>query len=115
MRELVKVFKALANENRIRILKMLEEKIMCVCEIREVLGVSQPSVSRHLNILKDVGLVNEIQEGIWINYQLSKFSQNKYSSIMLKHLEKWINQDEKVIKDKDEAKIINKKEVYKVT
>ncbi len=59
MKEMVKVFKAVADPNRIRILKMLQQKKMCVCELSAVLGITQPSVSRHLSMLRDAGLVRD--------------------------------------------------------
>ena len=49
MRELIKVFKAVADKNRLRIFKMLQHKKMCVCELAAVLDISPPSVSRHLS------------------------------------------------------------------
>jgi ArsR family transcriptional regulator len=53
MRELVKVFKALADKNRLRILKMLQYKKMCVCELSAALAITRPSVSRHLSQLNE--------------------------------------------------------------
>ena len=52
MRELMLVLKAVADKNRMRILKMLEQKSMCVCELAAVLGIKQPSVSKHLSHFK---------------------------------------------------------------
>ena len=114
MRELVKVFKALANENRLRVLKMLEGRQMCVCEIKEVLGVSQPSVSRHLKELRDASLVEEISGGIWANYQLPGTLQNEYAGLIIKHLKKWINQDERIVQDRRKARRVNRKEICEV-
>ncbi|MCX6356742.1 MAG: metalloregulator ArsR/SmtB family transcription factor, partial [Candidatus Aureabacteria bacterium] len=57
MRNIEKIFKSLADRNRIRILKMLEVRRLCVCEITAIMGIAQPSVSRHLSILRDAGLV----------------------------------------------------------
>ena len=111
MRELVKVFKALANENRLRILKMLEGRQMCVCEIKEVLGVSQFSVSRHLKELRDASLVEEISEGIWVNYQLTETFRNEYTVVVLKHLKEWVNQDELIVQDAKKARSVNRKEI----
>ena len=63
MRELVKVFKSLADKNRLRILKMLQYKKMCVCELSAALDIARPSVSRHLSLMKDAGLVQDERNG----------------------------------------------------
>ena len=63
MRELILVLKAAADPTRIRIVKMLERKSMCVCELTAVLGIQQSSVSHHLRILKDAGLVDDFRNG----------------------------------------------------
>ncbi len=55
MKELVRIFKALGDDTRIRILKLLQEKDCCVCELTEVLGLAQSTVSGQLRVLKDAG------------------------------------------------------------
>jgi DNA-binding transcriptional ArsR family regulator len=72
MRELVKVFKAVADPNRLRIFKMLQHKKMCVCELSAALGISAPSVSRHLSMMKDAGLIEDERDGMWTNYMLCR-------------------------------------------
>ncbi len=70
MRRLEKIFKALGDRNRLRILKILELKPMCVCEITDILGIAQSSVSRHLGILRNAGFINDEKDGLWVNYSL---------------------------------------------
>ncbi len=70
MRQLEKIFKALADRNRLRIVNMLIEKPMCVCEIQSVLQLSQSTVSGHLRVLKEAGLVEDTKEGLWVEYHL---------------------------------------------
>ena len=53
MKELMKTLKALADTTKVRIIKMLQNKRLCVCELQEILGIAQSSVSRHLKILED--------------------------------------------------------------
>ena len=105
MRELVKVFKALGDKNRLRILKMLQHKKMCVCELSAALGITRPSVSRHLGLMKDAGLVQDERNGQWIDYSLCEDTVNKYASAIQLHLNKWINDDPKI---KDDIKKIKK-------
>jgi len=72
MKELVKIFKALSDPARIKIVKLLEKKDMCVCELKEALGIGQSNVSHHLRILKEAGLVCDFKDGLWVNYTLSR-------------------------------------------
>jgi len=55
MKAFIKVMKALSDPNRVKIIKMLQHKIMCVCEMQKALNVSQPAVSKHLKLLEDAG------------------------------------------------------------
>ena len=65
MREYLRVMKAAADGTRVKILKMLQQRNLCVCEMRAVLGISQPSVSRHLRLLEDADLVRSEKDGMW--------------------------------------------------
>jgi DNA-binding transcriptional ArsR family regulator len=67
-----KVFKALADENRLRILSLLTAREMCVCEVMVALDLTQPTASHHLRILENVGLVKDRKEGKWVFYSLSE-------------------------------------------
>jgi ArsR family transcriptional regulator len=90
MRNLVKVFKALGDQNRIRILKMLQDEPMSVGQLTAVLGISQPAVSRHLRQLREAGLVED---------RLTRQHQNQYVPVLLRHLVGWANQDSQVSSD----------------
>lgn len=70
MKKIAEFYKALGDEVRLKILQMLSEQEMCVCEIIERLDMSQPAVSHHLKILRQVGLVKDSREGKWIYYSL---------------------------------------------
>lgn len=66
------LFKALADPTRLRCLMLLHrEGELCVCEMTHALGLAQPKVSRHLALMREVGLVNDRREGVWIHYSLS--------------------------------------------
>ncbi|MBK5101522.1 MAG: winged helix-turn-helix transcriptional regulator, partial [Desulfobacteraceae bacterium] len=71
MKDFVKVMKALSDPNRVKIVKMLQHKTMCVCEMQAALEITQPSVSKHLRILEDAGLVNSKKDGLWVDYHLT--------------------------------------------
>lgn len=111
MKELIKVFKALSDPNRIKILKLLEIKPMCVCELKEALGVSQPAVSKHLRVLEDANLVDFKKDGMWVNYFLKTESPNTYARAILNELKSWINQDPEIVHLKNIAPSLNREEI----
>jgi ArsR family transcriptional regulator len=71
LRNTVRALKALSDPGRLKILFMLKERPLCVCEITAVLGLSQPAVSRHLKILEDADLLRSERDGVWINYRMA--------------------------------------------
>ena len=99
LRDLIKIFKALCDETRIRLLKLLQERELCVCEIIQALNMTQPRVSRNLGILKNVGLVKDRREGLWVHYSLDLDSFNQYSGPILELLRDWTNDDEVILED----------------
>lgn len=70
MNELTSIFKALSDETRLRIIKLLEQGELCVCDIVAALDMVQPKVSFHLNALKEAGLIRDRKQGRWIHYRL---------------------------------------------
>jgi len=72
MKKLEKTMKLLSDGNRIRILMLLTRRELCVCQIMGVLGVSQPLVSRNLNLLNDAGFLEERKEGKLVFYSMKK-------------------------------------------
>ncbi len=72
MRRTVGLFKALADETRLRILSLLSGGELCVCEITKVLDIGQPKASRHLAVLRQAELVVDRREGMWMYYSLAE-------------------------------------------
>ena len=71
MVDLAEFLKVLSDETRLRIMALLFQKEMCVCEICDVIGESQPKVSRHLAKLRDANLVRDERQGQWVFYYLN--------------------------------------------
>lgn len=69
---IARVFKAMGDENRIKILTLLHTGERCACRLQESLGISQPTLSHHMRILLDANLVNARKDGKWIYYSLSE-------------------------------------------
>jgi len=93
MKSFIKVMKALSDPNRVKILKMLEHRELCVCEIQKGLSLAQSTTSKHLKILEDAGFVKYQKKGLWINYSLSLGSDSQYVSVILGNLKHWLNED----------------------
>ncbi|WP_088553927.1 ArsR/SmtB family transcription factor [Calderihabitans maritimus] len=67
-----KVFKALGEMTRLKIIKLLAVKSFCVCELAALLDMRQPRISQHLRVLKEAGLVTERKEAYWNYYSLNR-------------------------------------------
>lgn len=71
MKQTAQLFKALSDETRLRILGLLLDGELCVCELMAILALPQSTVSRHLAYLKNSGLVDDRRAGKWMHYQLA--------------------------------------------
>jgi ArsR family transcriptional regulator len=72
VRPLTRLFKALADETRVRIVALLAHGELCVCHIEAVLALPQPTVSRHLAVLRSASVVEMRRDGLWVLYRLAK-------------------------------------------
>jgi ArsR family transcriptional regulator, arsenate/arsenite/antimonite-responsive transcriptional repressor len=70
VRPLSRVFRALSDETRIRMVALLSHGELCVCHVEHALEMAQPNVSRHLGILRAAGIVDARREGSWVYYRL---------------------------------------------
>jgi ArsR family transcriptional regulator len=96
MKEFIKVMKAASDPTRVKILKMLEKKTMCVCEIQTGLGTAQSTASKHLKMLEDAGLATSKKDGLWVNYSLADGAQSPYAANLLGSLRHWLNEEPEI-------------------
>jgi len=96
MKRFVRVMKALSDPSRVKIIKILGVKELCVCELRQLLGLAQPTVSKHLKILEEAGLVDYRKEGSWIIYRLSTGDDSEYARVMLGNLKGWLDDEPQI-------------------
>lgn len=99
MRECMTVIKALADENRVRILMALRERELCVCEIIEFLGLAPSTVSKHLSILYQAGLLESRKDGRWVYYQLAGNDINPVASNAITWITHCLKQDRVIVED----------------
>ncbi len=75
VKDVVRIFKALADPARLRIMILLGRRELCVCEIMFVLGMEQSRVSHHMRVLRDAGIAEDVREGRWIIYRIPEASR----------------------------------------
>ena len=97
MKTFIRVMKALSDPNRVKMMKMLQTRPLCVCEIKETLGIAQSTASKHLKILEDAELVSSFKDGLWVNYSLSDGSGSVYSASMINCLKQWLNHESEIM------------------
>lgn len=102
------IFKALSDKSRLRILKMLQKKSLCVCEITEILQLATSTVSNHLSILKEAGLIVDEKDKKWINYKINANPQNPEVASVLVSLHLLLEEDEMVKKDREIIKSVDR-------
>ncbi|UCH94437.1 MAG: winged helix-turn-helix transcriptional regulator [Candidatus Aminicenantes bacterium] len=96
-----RIYKALGDKTRLRIINMLGEKSMCVCEITEVLKLSQSTISGHLRVLKDAELVEDEKDGLWVEYHLCR--DEKFISDIVNLILDALASDPKMIEESKKA------------
>jgi DNA-binding transcriptional ArsR family regulator len=73
-----KFFKALSDEKRVRIIKLLTQKEMCVCELMICLDMTQPNLSHHIQILENAGIIKRTKKGKWVYCSLAENKRVEY-------------------------------------
>lgn len=114
MKDFIKVMKALSDLNRVKILKLLQQKTMCVCELQGALQISQPSVSKALKMLEEAGLVDYYKEGLWVNYYLADGKASPYAASLLGNLKHWLDDDPEVSELIKKVPFLNRTELCKL-
>jgi ArsR family transcriptional regulator len=111
MKRFVKVMKALSDPNRVKIIKMLQQKMLCVCELQSGLKIAQPTVSKHLKILEESGLVGSTKDGLWVNYYLSEGKESPYAASLLGNLKHWLDDNPEILEIIDKVPTLNREEI----
>lgn len=101
MKDLVSRFKALGETNRFRICMMLLEKPLCVCELLSVLEIAGGTLSNHLKILKNAGLIDQRKDGKWVEYFIADEKAMKF----LRDAASFAEDDEQLIADRKIIKV----------
>lgn len=100
MEQILRCLKAIGDENRMRIVMLLMERELCVCQLMVVLGISQPLVSRHLSVLKDAGIVVLRKDGKQSYYSLSEEAKAGGKSGLMKIVRRAAEADARIVSDR---------------
>jgi ArsR family transcriptional regulator len=91
-------FLAIADKTRLRLLNLMREDEICVCYFTEVLGESQPKISRHLAYLRNARIVSARREGKWMNYKI-EMPENPFAAQVLKDTLEWLKAQDNMRED----------------
>ncbi len=108
MKNFTSVIKALSDPNRVTICKVLEDRVLCVCELQSLLGLAQPTVSKHMRILEDAGLVERRKDKLWVNFRLQDAPENPTVAAMLQVLRSSLNEDPTVREAREWSTSLNR-------
>lgn len=100
MRGLVKAFKALSDETRLRILNLLLERECCVCEVMQALDISQARASRDLSALYDAGLLKLREDGLWSLYPIDREVMKEHLCNVVEAVRKGLEGNEVIAVDR---------------
>lgn len=102
MKNLIYIMKALSDETRLRIINLLYEKELCVCDIMETLHITQAKASRHLIYLRNAGLVTDRKQAQWVYYSITRSEELKFiDSLVYDNLRKQSTFQEDQVELKD--------------
>lgn len=111
MKDFIKASKAISDETRVRILKLLENQELCVCQLMATLEMGQSTVSKHLGILKNAELVEVRKDRTWSFYKLYTKGMNSYNSNLLKLLSSVLHDDSIILKDQERLEEVLTKDI----
>jgi ArsR family transcriptional regulator, arsenate/arsenite/antimonite-responsive transcriptional repressor len=99
LQEVERTLKAVADGTRLRILRMVQERPLCVCQIVEVLGLSQSTVSKHLALLKNAGLIEDEKRGKWVFYRRGRGAGGAFAGSLAGLLAESLRREPRVERD----------------
>jgi len=113
MTDMLHVFKSLSDRTRLRIVRLLLERDLCVCELMFILGMAQSRVSHQLRILRDAGLVEDIRDGQWIIYRVPSLVRETIKPLLDLFPRKTDKLTEEEAADQDKLKACLKSDIRK--
>ena len=110
MRQFINISKALSDESRLRALMMLIGQELCLCQLIEMLKLAPSTVSKHMSVLYQAGLINARKEGRWMYYSMAKKDASPQAASALRWAKKALAQDRQILADAKKLKTVLKKD-----
>ncbi len=101
MYKVIKSMKALSDETRLRMINLLLQRECCVCEVMQVLNISQTRASRNLSMLYDAGFLKQRREGLWAYYSVDKSHLENHLAALLEAVKIGLKENPMAIQDKE--------------
>lgn len=115
MREILTIARALGDESRLRALLAVRDGKLCVCQLIRILGLSPATVSKHLNILEQAGLVTRTRQGKWRFYQLAAGSKNPAVKRALEWVAAELRGDPRVVADARRTREVRRQDLQELS
>ena len=93
------LFKALSDPTRLRILKVLQARVLCACDVKDVFGLASSTISQHMGILREAGFITEEKKGKWVHYSINMRPSDPRVGSILSMLDYWIQDNSVVAED----------------
>lgn len=106
--EAAQLLKAVADPNRLRIIKCLQFRPACVCELVQATGMPQPRISRHLRTLRDAGLVEDRRDAQWVEYTLADAAPNSLCADLITLVCGWLEDSPQTIADREKLALASR-------
>jgi len=113
MKNTVKTFKALSDPTRLRMVILLMERDLCVCELQFILEMEQSRISHQLRILRDADMVEDKRDGKWIVYTIPKDMEKRLELVLGSFLGEDMLDSKRIKQDRDNLKIFLEKQIRK--
>ena len=111
VRMTARLLRAVADPTRLRLLKCLQVRPACVCELVQATDLPQPRVSRHLKILRDSGLVADTRDAQWVDYSLCEAEKNTPEADLLALVAGWLEDDPQVARDRRRLRSASRQQI----
>jgi ArsR family transcriptional regulator len=113
LKKIIKMLKAISDENRVRIICLLAKKSgLCVCEIQEIIGLSQPTISLHLKKLEEAEIISYSKSGLWVNYSINDRLEKDFLDLVNQVVNQ-LKQDKKIKEDFKKADKVSRLDICK--
>jgi len=113
MKKIMKILKAFSDENRLKIICLIFRKSgMCVCEIQEIIGLSQPTISFNLKKLEEAEIITHSKSGLWVNYSINENLEPNLMNIISLLIDE-LKDDEKIKENFKKSEIVSRLEICK--